>query len=138
MEFGSEFRPGKKLHSKPQIVNYHNGPPGLEMPCDHPCVNQHSSYQLQLWRANGNVSLILSNSSPGNPGTDDIIAIIDYVCGYACKDIKPTDTTADLFEDMINADTADANQMTGKSICVKMLIKTVGREMSVGPRHHLS
>ena len=35
---------------------------------DHPCASQHSSYQLQSWRANGDVSLILSNSSQTIPG----------------------------------------------------------------------
>ena len=86
MEFGSEFHPDKKVHSNPEIVEDHNGAPRLEMPRDHPRVVQHSRYQLQSWRANGDVSLILSNSPPDNPSTDDIIAIIDYVCSYACKD----------------------------------------------------
>ena len=81
MEFGSELRPGKKIHSNPEIVD-HNGAPHLEMPRDHTNVVQHSRYQLQSWRANGDVSLILSNSPPDNPSTDDIKAIIDYVCGY--------------------------------------------------------
>ena len=89
MEFGSEFRPGKKLQSGPEVVEDHNGAPRLEMPRDHPCLVQHSHYQLQSWRANGDVSLILSNSTPENPSTDDMIAIIDYVCGYACKDSEP-------------------------------------------------
>ena len=74
------------------------------------------------------MSLILSNSPPDNPSTDDIIAIIDYVCGYACKDSEPPGATADLFRDMVNAvDAADVDQVTGKSMCVKMLIKTEGR-----------
>ena len=42
MEFGSEFRPGKKVHSNPEIVEDHNGAPRLEMPRDHPRVVQHS------------------------------------------------------------------------------------------------
>jgi len=59
----------------------------------------------------------------------DIIAIIDDVCGYACKNSEPTGATADLFENMVNAvDVADANQVTGKSICAKILIKRVGRQ----------
>ena len=71
---------------------------------------QHSRYQLQSWRANGDVSLIFSSSPPDNPSTDDIMAIIDYVCGYACKDNEPTGATADLFQDMINAvDMTDTN-----------------------------
>ena len=119
MEFGSEFRPGKKLQSGPEIVEDHNGAPSLEMPHDHPRLVQHSRYQLQSRRANGDVSLILSNSSPENPSTDDMIGIIDYVCGYTCKDSEPTGATADLFKDMVNAvGTHDADQM---------LMKTVGR-----------
>ena len=134
MEFGSEFHPGKKLRSGPEIVEDHNGATCLEMPRDHPRVVQHSRYQIQSWRANGDVSLILSNSPPENPSTDDIIAIIDYVCGYACKDSKPTGATADLFKDMVNAvDAVDADQVTGKSMCAKMLIKTVGRRDISGP-----
>ena len=101
MEFGSEFHLGKKVHSEPEIANDHNGAPRLEMPHDHPRVIQHSSYQLHLWRANGDISLILSNSSSHNPSADDIIAIIDYECGYGCNDSEPTGATADLFEDML-------------------------------------
>ena len=77
------------------------------------------------------MSLILSNSPPDNPSTDDIIAIIEYVGGYASKDSEPTGATADLFKDMVNAvDASDADQVTGKSMCAKMLIKTVGRHIS--------
>ena len=134
MEFGSEFSPGKKLRNDPEIVGDHNGAPRLEMPRDHPRVVQRSRYQMQFWRANGDASLILSNSPPDNPSTDDIIAIIDYVCGYACKDSEPTGATADLFKDMVNAvDATDADQVTGKSMCAKMLIKTVGRRDISGP-----
>ena len=80
------------------------------------------------------MSLILSNSPPDNPSTDDIIAIIDYVCGSACKDSEPTGATADLLKDMVNAvDATDADQVTGKSMCAKMLIKTVGRRDISGP-----
>ena len=104
------------------------------MPSDHPRVIQHSRYQLQSWRANGDVSLILSNSPPDNPSTDDITAIMDYVCGYVCKGSDPTGATSDLFKEMVNAvDAADADQVTGKSMCAKMLIKTVGRRDISGP-----
>ena len=70
---------GEKLRNSPEIVEDHNGALRLEMPRDHPRLVQHSRYQLQSWRANGDMSLILSNSPPDNPSTDDIIAIIDYV-----------------------------------------------------------
>ena len=122
MEFGSEFQPGKKLRNAPDVVEDHNGAPRLEMPRDHPRVVQHSHYQVQCWRANCDVSVILFSSPPDNPSTDDNIAIIDCVCSYACKDSEPTGATADLFKDMVNA-----VQVTSKSICAKMLINTVGR-----------
>ena len=123
MEFGSEFCPGKKLRNGPKIVGDHNRAPRLEMPRDHPHVVQHYRYRF-----------VLSSSPPDNPSTDDIIAIIDYVCGYACKDSEPTGATADLLKDMVNAvDVTDADQVTGKSMCAKMLIKTVGRRDISGP-----
>ena len=51
------------------------------------------------------------------------------MCGYACKDSEPTGAIGDLFKDMVNAvDAADADQVTGKSMCATMLIKTVGRQ----------
>ena len=50
------------------------------------------------------------------------------MCGYACKDSEPTGATADLFKDMANAvDTHDADQVSGNSMCAKMLMKTVSR-----------
>ena len=85
------------------------------------------------WRANGDVILILSSSPPDNPSTDDIIAIIDYVCGYVCKDSGPTGATSDLFKDMVNADTGDVDQVKGKSVSTKILIKTVRRRDISGP-----
>ena len=51
-----------------------------------------------------------------------------YVCGYACKDSEPTGATDDLFKDKVNAvDATDADQVTSKSMCVKIWIKTKGR-----------
>ena len=56
------------------------------------------------------------------------------MCGYACKDSEPTGATADLFRDMVNAvDAADADHVTGKSMCAKMRIKTVETRDISGP-----
>ena len=71
------------------------------------------------------MNLIIYNSRLDNPNTDDIIAIYDYVCGYACKDSEPTGATAYLFKNMVNA--ADSDKETGKSMSAKMLTAlTVG------------
>ena len=66
---------------------------------------------IQSWKANSDANLIIYNSPLDNPSTDDIIAIDDYVCGYACKDSEPTGATAYLFKNMVNAvDAADADK----------------------------
>ena len=71
------------------------------------------------------MNLIVYNSPLDNPSTDYVIAIDDYVCGYACKDSKPTGATAYLFKNMVNA--VDADKVTGKSLSAKMLIAlTIG------------
>ena len=83
---------------------------------------------IQSWKATSDVNLIIYNSPLDNPSTDDIIAIDDCVCGYACKDSEPAAATAYLFKNMVNAvDAADADKVTGKSMSAKMLIVlTVG------------
>ena len=81
--------------------------------------------KIQSWKTISDVNLIIYNSPLDNPSTDDIIAIDDYVCGYACKDSKPTGATAYLFKNMVNA--VDADKVTGKSLSAKMLIAlTIG------------
>ena len=132
MEFGSEFHRGKEPRESPAIVKDHNGASRLELSRDHPRVVQHSRYQLQAWRANGDVSLIISNSPPDTPSADEIIAVTDYVCGYACKDNEPTGATTDLFRDMVNT-TESGDEISGRSVCAKLLMKTVGRRDISGP-----
>ena len=56
------------------------------------------------------------HSPPDNLSADDIIAIIDYVCWYACKDSEPTGATSDLFKDMVNTvDAGDADQVSSSA-----------------------
>ena len=64
---------------------------------DHPMPVQHSRFHTQVWRANGDVSLIVSKSHPESPSVEDIIATEKYVSGYACKGNKPTGAMVDLF-----------------------------------------
>ena len=78
------------------------------------------------------MSLILSNSHPDEPSANEIMAVTDYVCGYACKENEPTGATIDLFKDMVN--TTDAgDEVSGRSICAKLLMKTVGKRDISGP-----
>ncbi len=97
------------------------------MPRDHPNLVQHLRYHTQGWRANGDISLILSKSGPSTPSVNDIVATEKYITGYACKGNQPTGAVADLFSDMVNS--GNDNQ-SAKSIVRKLLIGTIKRDVS--------
>ena len=90
MEFGSTEDPGKVLRDAPSIVKDKTGSMRLGLERDNPMLVQHSQYHTQGWRANGDISLILSKGGPDNPSVDDIIATERYVSGYACKGSEST------------------------------------------------
>jgi hypothetical protein len=98
MEFGSASKPGKPLRSTTALVKDRNGSLRLEMARDHPVLVQHSQFHTQAWRANGDISLIISKSGPENPSVDDIIA------GAVC----------DLFNDMANSTDENSGQNTNR------------------------
>ncbi len=114
MEFGTESKPGKALRSDPAIVKDRNGSLRLELIRDYPLLVQHSQYHTQGWRANGDVSLILSKSNPANPSVKEIMATEKHITGYACKGNQPTGAVVDLLNDMVNC--ADESTATGKSL----------------------
>ena len=117
----------KTLRDAPEIVKDRNKAMRLEMPRDHPYLVQHSKWHTQGWRANGDISIILSKSGTENPSVDDIIATEKYITGYACKGNQPTGAIADLFNDMISS-TEDS--IGAKSLCTKLLMNTVKRDIS--------
>lgn len=90
---------------------------------------QHSKYYTQGWRANGDISLILSKSNPENPSVEEIMATEKYITGYACKGNEATGAVADLFNDMANA-ADESTGATAKSVCTKLLMNTVKRDVS--------
>ena len=128
MEFGSNENPGKSLRSEPEIVTDRNGSLRLEMNRDLPALVQHSRFHTQGWRANGDISIILSKSNPDNPSVNEIIASEKYVSGYACKGNEPTGAAQDLFNDMVNS--ADSSDVDAKSLCTMLLMNTVKRDIS--------
>ena len=66
LEFGRQKYPDKSIRQEPAIVHAKSGSTVLEMKRDHPRAVQHSSTQTQAWRANGDISLIMSKISPVN------------------------------------------------------------------------
>ena len=129
MEFGSVERPGKPLRCEPAIVKDKKNCDRLELERDHPMLVQHSQFHTQGWRANGDISLILSRSGPDNPSVVEIMATEKYVSGYACKGNESTGSLVDLFNDMANA-ADEAAGATSKSLCTKLLMNTVKRDVS--------
>ena len=117
----------KPLRNIPAIVKDRNKALRLEMTRDHPLLVQHSKWHTQAWRANGDISLILSKSGIENPSVDDIIATEKYITGYACKGNQSTGAIADLFHDVINSTDDSAR---AKSVCSKLLMGTVKRDIS--------
>jgi hypothetical protein len=103
MEFGTSVNPGKSLRDSPDLVRDRNGCLRLEMERDHPALVQHSQIHTQAWRANGDISLILSKSGTHNPSVDEIIGVEKYVSSYACKGNEPSGAVADLFNDIVNS-----------------------------------
>ncbi len=84
-------------------------------------------FHTQGWRANGDISLILSKNGPDNPSADDIIATEKYITGFACKGNESTGAVVDLFQDIAHSATEIA---TTKSVCTKLLMHTVKRDVS--------
>lgn len=96
---------------------------------DHPTIVQHSQFHTHGWRANGDISIIISKSNPENPSVDEIIATERYVSGYACKGNQPTGALVELFHDLAyNQD--ECSTANAKSICTKLLMNTVKRDIS--------
>ena len=90
---------------------------------------QNSRLHAQGWRANGDMSIIVSKSDPANPSIDEILATEKYVTGYACKGNQPTGAIADLFQDMVNC-TDESSGATAKFLCSQLLIGTVKIDVS--------
>ena len=48
-------------------------------------MQQISTLQLQSWRANCDVELLLYNSDPYNPNLSEFVKVVDYVVSYITK-----------------------------------------------------
>ena len=118
----------KPVRHAPAIVKDKNSSLRLEMARDHPLLVQHSKFHTQAWRANGDISLILSKSNPENPSVNEILATEKYVTGYACKGNQPTGALSDLFNDMVNC--SNDTSASAKSLCNRLLMNTVKRDIS--------
>ena len=70
------------MRSSPALVKDKNGSLRLEMSRDHQNLVQHSRVHTQGWRANGDISIILSKNNPENPSVDEINCTERYITMY--------------------------------------------------------
>jgi hypothetical protein len=96
---------------------------------DHLSLVQHLRFHTHGWRVNGDVSLIISKGDPENPSIEEILSVEKYMSGYACKGNRPTGAVVDLFNDLVNS-ADESTDATAKSICTKLLMQTVKRDIS--------
>jgi len=74
----------------------------LEMKRDHLFLVQHSKFHTHRWRANGDMSSILSTSGPNSPSVEEILAVEKYTTAYSCKGNQSTESLTNLFHEMLN------------------------------------
>ena len=74
------------------------------------------------------MSLLLYQKVIPRTPVEEIISVEKYVSGYACKGNRPTGAVLDLFNDLVNC--TDESGATANSICTKLLMETVKRDIS--------
>ena len=77
--------PGFVLQDGPLVRFDHKHALKLYMPRNHKRLVQTSTDQLQSWRANCDIQLLIYNSDPKNPDPMDIARVTDYIVSYTCK-----------------------------------------------------
>ncbi|WAR05710.1 LOW QUALITY PROTEIN: hypothetical protein MAR_021079 [Mya arenaria] len=126
MEFGTETNPGKPLRNSPDLEKDKNGCLRLELKRDHPLLVQHSRIHTRGWRANGDISLIITKNLK-------ILLLMKLwlakknTTGYSCKGNKSSEAMSNLFYEMVDSSSKNA---TAKTFCSKYLMNTVKRDVS--------
>ena len=83
---GNEDTAGKEFTDCDKITIDSNGIKRLELKrSGSKRMNQLSTIQLQSWRANCDVQLLLYDSDPYNPDLSEFIKVVDYVVSYITK-----------------------------------------------------
>ena len=105
--------PGKQVHPfEPEITTGDH--PRYEGPRDHPRLIAHLRLKLLTWLANCDTQPVIDR---------DIIALLKYIVGYACKGACSTQDLLDIFENLVKVST---EQTTMQSLCQKLLLKIIG------------
>ena len=82
---GKGDTPGYNIIASDELVTDERGYTKVAMKRNDRRLYQGSTYLLQLWRANSDLSVIIYDTDPMKPSAQDIAAITQYVINYACK-----------------------------------------------------
>ena len=82
---GARDTPGFKIQDVATVVNEHQRCLKLQMPRNHPRVNQTSTDLIQTWRGNCDIQIMIYESDPDNFDMREISKVTDYVVAYSCK-----------------------------------------------------
>ena len=104
---------GKPLHEFQPCIS-EGAHPKYEGPRDHPRLVQHSAIRPLSWLANCDTQAVIHH---------DLLALMKYIAGYACKGAT---TTSDMINIYANLLKISPTNSTLKSIAQKLLLKSVG------------
>ena len=104
---------GKPLHEFQACIT-EGAHPIYEGPRDHPRLVQHAAIRPLSWLANCDTQAVIHH---------DLLALMKYIAGYACKGAT---TTSDMIKIYANLLKTSPSNSTLKSISQKLLLKSVG------------
>ena len=109
---------GKNVHPFEPKIDSNLGEkqkhPRYEGPCDHPRMVQHPMMRAVSWQGNADTQPLIER---------DIISLIYYVCGYACKGVPRSNDFIKTFDHILTK----ANPNTSlRSLAQQFLLKQVG------------
>ena len=111
---------GKNVHPAEPCIN-NDMHPTYEGPCDHPRFLQHCAIRPLSWLANCDTQPIINQ---------DLLRLMKYVVGYACKGAATTSDLMRIYQNIL--DSSDTH-VTLTSVAQKLLLKTVGIVDLPGP-----
>ena len=101
------------MHEFKPIIN-EDDHPTYEGACDHPRLLQHCAIRPVSWQANCDTQPIINQ---------DLLKLMKYVTGYACKGAATTSDLLRMYKTILNSSEANT---TLTSVAQKLLLKTVG------------
>jgi len=126
----SNNTPGFAKRKTPTIERDVRGFLKLNLPRNDSRVIQSSLSQLQSWRANCDIQIILYESNPLHPDLQEIASVTDYVVAYACKgNDSLLQEKKSVYNQIMQAESLYDSNKDIKRLARQILNKTVARRI---------